>query len=239
MPHKHPPKKLDQRIAKAIVEEATERATRSGPHGCLIWPDRLAADGYGVTAWGGHRAHRLAWAAEHGDPGPLMVRHEVCGNRACFDHTHLAVGTAADNNADTRRMGRHHGPSLRVFTPEMAEEAAALVNGGRAVADVAAELNIGYGTLYRAIKPLLNASISPARHARKVSDDDVLRARRDLADGTATIRQISNRLGISWPSAQKMVQGRTYTHVGGPLAPLPKRATREAVAAALRAELDR
>lgn len=233
MAHKYPPKRLDQRIAAAIVEEATERAVRSGPHGCLIWPDRVEGGGYGVTAWGGHRAHRLAWTAVHGDPGPLMVRHEVCGNRACFEVAHLSVGTAADNNADTRRMGRHGGQVLKVFTPESAAAAAALVNGGRPVADVAAELNVGYGTLYRAIAPLLDPSITPARHARKVADEDVLRARLDLAAGRATIRQIADRLGISWPSAQKMVQGRTYTHVGGPHAPLPRRASADSVTAAL------
>lgn len=233
MAHKYPPKPLDQRIARAIVEEATERAKRSGPHGCLIWPDKIGGDGYGVTAWGGHRAHRLAWTAEHGDPGRLMVRHEVCGNRACFDHAHLSVGTAAENNADTRRMGRHGGQSLKVFDEATARRAADMVNSGRHVADVAAEINVGYGTLYRAIQPYLSPSISPSRDARKVSDEDVLRARKDLAAGRSTIRQIADRLGISWPSAQKMVQGRTYAHVGGPLDPPPKRADRDAVRAAL------
>ena len=238
MSHKYQHKPLDQRIARAIIEEATERAERRGEHNCLIWPDKIADDGYGVTVWGGHRAHRLAWAAKHGDPGPLMVRHEVCGNRACFDHEHLSTGTAADNNADTRRMGRHPGQSLKVFSDEMAAQAAAMVNGGLSISEVAARLNVGFGTVQRAVAPLLDPGVTPGRHARKVTDDDVLTARYDLAAGRATIADIRKRLGISWPAAQKMVQGRTYTHVGGPRAPLASRATRESVAEGLRTLTD-
>lgn len=230
---KHPTRPIDQRIARAIIEEATERAVRSGPHNCLIWPDRLDANGYGVSAWSGHRAHRLAYAAAHHDPGPLMVRHVVCGNPSCFDWEHLAEGDAAANMADTVRMGRHGNQHIRVLDEEATTEIVRRVNAGAKLADVSHDLGIGYGTVARAVAGRLDPSITPARDARKLTDADVLRARTELARGTASIKGIADRLGISWPTAQKMVQGRTYKHVGGPLAPRPNRAERTAVAAVL------
>lgn len=214
MAHAYRP--IDQRIARAIIEEATERAERD-ENGCLIWPDRLDANGYGITAWGGFRAHRLAYVAAYHDPGALMVRHEKCGNPSCFDYEHLAEGDAAANNEDTRRMGRHR--PKRALTNDQAAHAADLVNDGMTVTAVAAAMGVGQSTLTRHLDGLLDAGVNASRHLRKVSDEDVLAARHDLAAKRATIRQISDRLGISWPAAQKMVQGRTYEHVGGPLAP--------------------
>lgn len=226
---------IDQRIAKAIIEEATERAVRSGPHDCLIWPDKIGHGGYGVTAWfDGVRAHRIAYTAAYHDPGPLLVRHAVCGNPPCFDWRHLAEGTDADNNADTIRMGRHAGTLRKVLDDDRAKLAADLVNRGMTMADAAEVFGVGQTTLTRYVAPYLDPSVTSGRHARKVTDEDVLAARHDLAAKRATIRQISDRLGISWPAAQKMVQGRTYEHVGGPLAPrspgakLSKRETIEA-----------
>lgn len=211
---KHPTKPIDQRIARAIVEEATERAERSGPHNCLIWPDRLDANGYGVTAWlGGVRSHRLAYSAAYHDPGDLMVRHEKCGNPSCFDYLHLSEGTAADNMADTIRMGRHSNkPS--VMTAEMTAEAVALIDEGYSITAVASTLGVGFGTVQRAVKGKKDPTITTGRHVRKVSDDDVLRSRREFAAGHASMREIADTLGISWPAAQKMIQGRTYKHIG-------------------------
>lgn len=213
MAHKHPPKKLDQRIARAIVEEATERAV-TDDNGCLIWPDKFCTGGYGVTAWGGHRAHRLAFTAAHHDPGPLMVRH-LCGNRSCFNADHLAEGTAADNMADTIAMGRHSNQhKAPLMTPDKVAVAIGLIDDGYSISVVAEMMNVGYGTIQRATAGKVDPTITGGRHARKVVDGDVLRARRDVASGTATIREVADRLGISWPAAQKMIQGRTYRHVG-------------------------
>lgn len=204
---------IDQRIARAIIEEATERAVRSGQHNCLIWPDRLDANGYGVSAhYGGFRAHRLAWAAAHADPGDLLVRHERCGNPSCFDHEHLAVGTDADNAADRVRMGRSN--PQRAITQEVAEEAAALVNGGATVRAVARQLGIGQSTLSRHLAGMLDPSVNAARHLRKASDADVLAARLDYSNGRATMAEIRDRLGMSWPAVWKMIRGETYRHVG-------------------------
>lgn len=205
---------IDQRIARAIIAEATERAVRDGPHGCLIWPDAFGHGGYGVTNWGGHRAHRLAYTAAYHDPGPLMVRHVVCGNPPCFDYLHLAEGTAADNNADTVRMGRHAGTLRKVLDDERAKFAADLINRGMTIVDAAEFVGVGASTLTRYVQPYLDASVTSGRHARKVTDADVLAARRDYSSGAATLRQISDRLRISWPAAQKMVKGETYKHVG-------------------------
>lgn len=208
-----PNRPIDQRIARAVIEEATERAERSGPHNCLIWPDKFDGSGYGVSAhYGGFRAHRLAYAAEHGDPGALLVRHEVCGNPSCFDHEHLSAGTDADNAADRVRMGRSN--PQRALTSEEARAAADLVNGGMTVTEVARQLGVGQSTLSRHLAGLLDPSVNASRHLRKAADEDVLAARLDYSNGRATMAEIKARLGMSWPAVWKMIRGETYRHVG-------------------------
>lgn len=78
------------------------------PHsGCWAWIGATGTDGYGVT-WDGaryRRAHRLAWAQRHGDPGSLKVLHR-CDVPCCVNPDHLFLGTDADNMADMVAKGR-------------------------------------------------------------------------------------------------------------------------------------
>jgi hypothetical protein len=50
-------------------------------------------------------AHRWAWSAANGDPGPLNVLHR-CDNRLCVNVEHLFLGTQADNMRDMDSKGR-------------------------------------------------------------------------------------------------------------------------------------
>jgi hypothetical protein len=52
------------------------------------------------------KAHRYAWARQHGEiPKGLIVRHK-CDNPKCVNHEHLDVGTHTDNVADMDARGR-------------------------------------------------------------------------------------------------------------------------------------
>lgn len=75
--------------------------------GCWLWTGPVAHDGYGKAALGyiTMRAHRLAWAMEHGDPGAAQVLHR-CDTRLCCNPAHLFLGTHADNMADMVAKGR-------------------------------------------------------------------------------------------------------------------------------------
>lgn len=48
--------------------------------------------------------HRLAWTAKHGPiPDGMVICHR-CNVRRCVNPDHLALGTCADNNADTKAV---------------------------------------------------------------------------------------------------------------------------------------
>ncbi len=89
------------------VMRLLERSARQGD--CIIYTA-------GRAQRGGHRTmgfqgkyvgvHRIVWTLIHGDPGELKVCHR-CDVPDCINVNHLFLGTAADNNADRDRKGRH------------------------------------------------------------------------------------------------------------------------------------
>jgi hypothetical protein len=60
----------------------------------------------------GFRAHRASWIIHRGEiPDGLFVCHH-CDNPICSNPRHLFLGNNKDNQADSKRKGRHrHTPS--------------------------------------------------------------------------------------------------------------------------------
>jgi hypothetical protein len=94
-PYCHPSWSLAERIAFYSKPEPLT--------GCHIWRGALL-NGYGALRYQGqHRqAHRLAWALKHGPIPDGMILCHRCNVRRCVNPDHLALGTGADNNADTK-----------------------------------------------------------------------------------------------------------------------------------------
>lgn len=75
---------------------------------CWLWTAGKLPSGYGKFKVFGveEYAHRVAWELSNGCiPISLCVLHK-CDNPSCVRHSHLFLGTKADNNADRSRKGR-------------------------------------------------------------------------------------------------------------------------------------
>lgn len=86
------------------------------PLPCLMFDGATNTNGYGVIAVGGRAGrlwlvHRLTWVRHFGVPSPetpYVLHH--CDVPACFEPTHLFLGTHLDNMADMRVKGRAQRP---------------------------------------------------------------------------------------------------------------------------------
>ena len=87
---------------------------RRQDHQCWLWTGSKAVrGGYGQLNDRGKllKAHRIAWEIHFGTiPAGIMVRH-MCHNPACCNPTHLLLGTAKDNSADSVRAKRNVVPT--------------------------------------------------------------------------------------------------------------------------------
>lgn len=70
-----------------------------GPAECWPWLGTVNASGYGVFTVKGrqYRAHRVAWADAHGDPGSGLVMDHLCRNRTCCNPAHMEPVTLGEN----------------------------------------------------------------------------------------------------------------------------------------------
>ena len=76
--------------------------------GCLDWPRARNNRGYGQIRRGDRclLTHRVAWEYANGPiPDGLAILHR-CDRPACYEPTHLFVGSLRDNTQDMVRKGR-------------------------------------------------------------------------------------------------------------------------------------
>jgi len=76
--------------------------------GCWLWLKSFGSHGYGNAAFRGlvTVAHRLSFAAFHGQIPPGVLVQHSCDNRWCVAPNHLSLGTDATNALDKQRKGR-------------------------------------------------------------------------------------------------------------------------------------
>jgi DNA-binding CsgD family transcriptional regulator len=137
-----------RRITAGEVDAAAFWAgvDRRGDDECWPWLKAIRKkDGYGHSRWG--RAHRVAYALEHGAaPADLLVLHR-CDNRVCCNPAHLWLGTQAENMRDRDSKGRGVVPEdgrPRLLTPEQHEE---VWSSSESSAALAARLGVGEETV--------------------------------------------------------------------------------------------
>lgn len=110
--------------------------------GCWRYEGPYGRGGYGLfhaMGRGKIRAHRVAFFLANGRwPRPGMDICHRCDNPPCVRPDHLWEGTRAENNADMRAKGRHHGvkspvgeahPLAKITWPEAAAIRAAHDSG--------------------------------------------------------------------------------------------------------------
>jgi hypothetical protein len=117
---------------------------------CKEWVGAKSKAGYGQK-WADGRTeyiHRLSWRLERGPiPPGLCVLHQ-CDNRACYEVSHLFLGTKADNTQDMMRKRRHR-PGNRKFSADVAGVIRCRVASGERVRTIAKDYGVATMTIYR------------------------------------------------------------------------------------------
>lgn len=137
------------------VPAAVRLLARSVPVGeCIEYMGHRDKDGYGTISVRGRaiRAHRLAYAQEHGPiPAGMVVRHK-CDNPPCVKGEHLELGSNWDNQQDkvVRRRSTHGemNPGAVLTEGQVIAIYGEIEHGARTV-DLAALFGVGLSTIAR------------------------------------------------------------------------------------------
>jgi hypothetical protein len=111
-------------LVRVIRSTTARMAARMLRKPCKIWEGLLFENGYGRITSGpnrGKRIHRVVWEEEYGPiPRGLMVLHQ-CDRPACYEITHLKLGTHKQNMQD--RVDRLTGSrGIKTNTAKLSEE---------------------------------------------------------------------------------------------------------------------
>lgn len=110
-----------QRAKTPTKKEIWERLVQKGKkldNGCFLWTGYCCPDGYGQTSvkinnkHKTYKVHRLSyWVSNDiklmptkNETDAFLIRH-LCGNRKCFEPTHLRLGSNIENAADKNLHG--------------------------------------------------------------------------------------------------------------------------------------
>lgn len=186
-----------------------------GP-GCWEWLGSKDAGGYGKMRIGNRkaaRAHRIAWAIAHGDPGTMLVCHH-CDNPSCVRLDHLFLGTALDNNRDRQAKGRpNNAPrgernTQAKLTEQQALQVAELYRTGQfrqrdlaemfGVSQSAVQLLLsGKNWRHSGVMPVQGMRSAPKRSRRKLSDEQRAALLDEYRSGGVSQTALAERYGVS------------------------------------------
>jgi hypothetical protein len=112
-----------------------------------------------------HRVSAHLWLGMPLDSA-LFVRHRCIGNQACFNPSHLLVGTQAENNRDISEQGRHY-----CGVPTLDERGIGSLIWGvrsarRTIAKWAVLNKVPYKTAYNAYHGITHTAVSAKIHER-------------------------------------------------------------------------
>jgi len=146
--------------------------------------------------------HRVAWTLAFGPVPPgLSVLHH-CDNTLCVNPDHLFIGTQGDNMRDAAAKGRN----VSQKSPERLARGDA--HGLRKHPELAAR-GANHG-----------AHIHPEKLARgerqgsaKLTAEVIRIARADLAEGRASLTQLSDRYGVARSTMREAITRKTWAHV--------------------------
>lgn len=97
---------------KTLLDRILDRVVRCPVKGCWEWKGAASHFGHGMVTVRGmkprvQRVHRVVYGLLCGPIAPgLFVCHK-CDNPSCCNPAHLFIGTAADNNRDSKSKGRN------------------------------------------------------------------------------------------------------------------------------------
>lgn len=140
-------------VTRDYVAVLADRSERRGQ--CLLYvKGTITRSGYGRLSYKGvyTLAHRLAWMLANGPiPDGLMVCHR-CDVPNCINVEHLFLGTAADNNHDRDRKGRHRPmrgskAGKAKLSEWQVQEIKAKLRQGRTLHSLGAEYGVAWQTI--------------------------------------------------------------------------------------------
>lgn len=186
---------------------------------CWLWQRATNPQGYGCFASGTGRywlAHRVAYTIVNGEiPPGTLVRH-TCDTPSCVNPRHLELGTPKQNFRDALIRDR---VGIGMSVARRVRKAWAAGVDAQTLADeyeVSAK-NVIYPILRN--ETFFDPSYDPEPYCSqphmpraKLTDEDVLWARREYANGR-TGTSIAKELGISQPACSEMLNGVTWRHL--------------------------
>lgn len=181
---------------------------------CLLWDGPTDVHGYGRG-----QVHRIAFQLINGRIPPGLLAMHLCDlyyepgdvtYRRCFEPSHLAIGTHADNMAQMVITGRSaSGPrSGAMIQPERVARG----SRHRSVTDPASVRRGPFATYWTnvTVREAFRSKLGVEHPSAKLTPDKVREIRRLRAAEHTTISELSRRFGVGRPSIRNILESKTW-----------------------------